>query len=437
MNTAPPFVQGSPKSATGLRRPLAFLSEQLTWPTSLSSWLFAGSLTLSPLHDFSVAEHVSFGDVFFMLAVLTAFGERLFRREAIPVLPIYLAVMSALFVCYVVNHVGREDDQFSSFMVIFTMLALFPQAMLMLRISGQEEMKFMVYAWMVGGLISSFFVIGYCNGMFSSHLDWFWYWDHRARGLTPTPNRLGLNCYMTLPGLLLMISSSRTLFGKTVGLALIGVTLKALDYSGSRAGMVAALIVGGAWGLMQLWDSSKSGRVHRIQGANLVAWIGLLFLAFAGYCAATGNVPFLQGTFNRLLEGDGISDYGRSDLNKRAWAGFLDNPIFGEGYQWFGVFQPNVAHNIYLQYLNSVGLIGFVAFLIVIIYPLIYPIKKQFSIDNTEFRTLNMPLLAAAVALLAWLKPQSGFTNYEGLLVVGLLSYISVWRLYDPPNARD
>lgn len=403
------------------------------WPSSMSSWLFAISMVLSPLNDLSVAEHISFGDVFFAAAVLVALFERLRSGETIPVMRFYLFVMAGLLLCYFVDHAGRPEDELASFFVIFTMLALFFQGILVLRIGNQAEMKFMIYAWAIGGMISSLFVIGYCNGLFGWHADPYWYWDHRARGLTPNPNRLGLNCYMTLPGILLFISSSRTLVGKLIGIALIGISLKALNYSGSRAGMVAALILLAAWGAMQVWEHAKGGRVHRQKSAGLVVWFGLLTAAFAGYGISIGQVPFLQSTLDRLTSGDNVSDGARAFVNERSWEGFFANPIFGEGFKYFGVFQPNVAHNIYLQYLNAVGLVGFSIFIAVVLYPLIYPVKKQFSQDNSAYTVLNTPLLAAAFALLVWLKPQSGFTNYEGLLVFGLLAYISVWRLYDRP----
>lgn len=400
-------------------------------PNCLSSWLFAFSLTLAPIDEISVAAHVTAGDVLFMAAVFCAICERMVLRERIAILPWFLVGACVLTLCFVIDEFDSHHSEWNTYLVIMTMIILFPQSVLILRIRNVNELNFMMYAWALGGVIGAAYTVAYCNGYFPTHDDPFWYWNHRARGLTPHPNRLGLNCYMTLPGLLMLVYASKHLVGKLTGVLLIVLVLKALDYSGSRAGMLAAFVLLGTWLMLHLFELWKSRRQYPLGFSQILARIALALVCAVITVLVAGGSNFLANTWQRLVEGDRVSDSSRDALNQMAWNGFLDNPIFGAGYRWFGFFDPNVAHNIYLQYLHAVGILGFLTFLVVMLYPLRYPLRQQFSSLNANSRNVNIALISAVVALLIWLRPQSGFTHYTGLLATSLLLYVSIWRLYD------
>src|SRR5699024_10705968 len=107
-----------------------------------------------------------------------------------------------------------------------------------------------------------------------------------------------------------------------------------------------------------------------------------LLLVILNYFA---SVPFFSRiieTINGLVQGEDVTS-GRTVLYGGAWELFKDNPIWGIGWEQFAVvtsgwfFERDLSvHNVYLQLLAEMGLVGF----IVIMTPLIYVFYKTFKI---------------------------------------------------------
>ncbi|HEY1182100.1 MAG TPA: O-antigen ligase family protein [Rhodocyclaceae bacterium] len=408
------------------------------WPASLSSWLLAFSLIMAPNSEFEVALHISYGDVLVMAAVFAALIERAVRGERMPVLPRLYVALCLLVTSYLLNNATDVRDERGSFFTIVTMMVVFPQAFLFVRLGNANQVRFMIYAWTLGCLAGALFAIAYCNGYFPSHSDAFWYYNHRARGLTPHPNRLGLVCFLGVPGVLLLLSESRSLLGRSVALVGLAILLKALDYSGSRAGTIAAVIIIVMWGVLLTLDSMRTRSFRHGAFARAVVIGAISALALGAYGALTGRgIPIIQGTIDRLLRGDKTSDSTRSWLNDRAMDQFFTSPLFGEGFQWFGVYDPAVAHNLYLQYLSAAGIAGLVVLLMIVAYPLAAVLKYQIRLRDRASIRLNTVLLASGTGLLVWLWPQSGFTAYEGLVYVCITTYVAVWRIYERPTTES
>src|SRR5690625_2212277 len=88
-----------------------------------------------------------------------------------------------------------------------------------------------------------------------------------------------------------------------------------------------------------------------------------------------GFVNEIDATISGVIEGEDISS-GRLTLYERSWYLFNDNPIFGIGWKEFinnslGLINTDEGshpHNIYLQLLTELGILGFILFIIPVIY---------------------------------------------------------------------
>lgn len=115
-------------------------------------------------------------------------------------------------------------------------------------------------------------------------------------------------------------------------------------------------------------------------------------------------VPAISNTLARFTAYSGDITNGRTELYDFAWLWFKENPIFGIG--WGGYpYRVNTtfigaiygrdsnmyAHNVYLQLLCEVGIIGFIVFILPMLYTLLKTIKllkesryKKISINKEE-----------------------------------------------------
>lgn len=410
-------------------------SESLQVPRTLSSWLFAASFFYAPLSDLQVVEHVSICDVLLVAAALIALIERAVFREPIIIPLPYMAVWLVFTLTLLMNLPTDGTEYWKSYAVTVIAAVFTPVAIVLMRVKNIGQMKFMLFAWTLGGLFGAGFILAYCNGYFTSHIDRFWRYHERARGLTHHPNLSGLGCFLTLPGLLLLLSSNRNLIARICALVLIVLVLKALDYTGTRSALVGAFILLASWLFLTAVNLIRIGALNRNHlGIGLISLLvfcsGVLIYSMSG-----GGIDVLSRVWTRLFAGDHFAQHSllvRDILNRKAEEGFLDNPLFGGGFQWVAFSQSAVSHNIYLNYLQATGIFGLLGFTLTLLYPLIYPAKIFLQRPSESIGTINNVLLAAALSMVAWLFAQSGAADYEVTLLFALMLHISVWKLYPP-----
>jgi O-antigen ligase len=138
------------------------------------------------------------------------------------------------------------------------------------------------------------------------------------------------------------------------------------------------------------------------------------------------RVPLIAEFFN-FRAGDAISSggTGRLEIWKVSWQKYLHNPILGIGWRmaefdlsiqdiensrssitWNfdeGRFTPKTTHNIYLQTLLELGIVGFVLLMLWLVYLITTPLQQDAS-----YRDDWLVVLAIFVAMLI-----GGFTNPE------------------------
>jgi O-antigen ligase len=146
----------------------------------------------------------------------------------------------------------------------------------------------------------------------------------------------------------------------------------------------------------------------------------ILFQAFdaGAYFSRIGKI------YRALEAGDGISGVrevrGRLILFKAAWEIFLANPIFGIGWNQFikatsGLLAYDyLVHNIYLQLLSEMGLFGFTAVMVPLIYSYVL-----------TYKYVNLLLMQQDTKNSLWIKGLSFSLYYQTyFLLMGLSEYV-------------
>lgn len=142
---------------------------------------------------------------------------------------------------------------------------------------------------------------------------------------------------------------------------------------------------------------------------RLLKIFGLGAVALAAVLIASIWIPSILNSLNRFISSSENGDVtaGRGPLFALAVSLFKQKPIFGWGwgsyqylyYQFIGknqyVFQYRHAHNIYLQLLCEVGIVGFIAFCIFFVWQL-YKALKLYN----DYRKGNISLPSTAQSVL-------------------------------------
>lgn len=132
-------------------------------------------------------------------------------------------------------------------------------------------------------------------------------------------------------------------------------------------------------------------------------------LALIALSRSLDSVDAGSNALSRLLGGSGAtaSDVERRNGFKVAWGRFVDSPIYGKGFD----FQVFLAHNIYMQIAAGIGLLGLVAFG-VLLWSLVAPLFH--NPHRHPFHLLAYPAVAYIVA--GPITPNLG-SRYVGVLL--------------------
>ena len=411
----------------------------LQLPTSLSSWLFAAALFMNPLNGVRLGDAMSYGDLLFVLAGVVGLCERMLNRERVYFFTIYLIAAVLMTLSYLANNFSPEamdafdylqfvntalDNQamveFSqtpNFRIIFASVIIFPQVFLLLRPRSMGEVRALLYFWTAGAVYGAGFTVLYCNGFFSGHEDRYWALFHRARGLTGQPNAMAINSALALPGLLLLMVEAKRILPRVLAFALMLVVWQSINYSGSRTAIYTSLAMAIAIFILMYRDVPPQMRFRLI---------GMAVLVVAGYVLWRYGIGSDEkgSAFGRLASGSVVSDTVRATNREIATTGFMNSPVFGQGYQWL-----RVAHNMYLQILHSSGLVGFAGYMLALCFPFYMAWRADITLQDYSGRLLRNILLTAAFGVLVWGWAQPNINALNPTVPFGLLLYISVMRL--------
>jgi O-antigen ligase len=173
--------------------------------------------------------------------------------------------------------------------------------------------------------------------------------EGRIAGLALHANTFALTCAMTLPVSLLRSAQLRG-WGRAAAIAATGVLLLGIVASGSRVGLLSAVLAVGFMGLL----------IAKLRGRILAAGLAaVVALGLVAALAPSGNSLF--SAFDRL--GGGGSAAGantqRFDQFRESVDIALDYPVTGVGFQVIAD-----AHSLPVQFLESAGFLGVVALIL-------------------------------------------------------------------------
>lgn len=208
-------------------------------------------------------------------------------------------------------------------------------------------------AWVAGIVLSAGVAVSdYLNlthlGLSLTGLDFA---GQRFSGLAVHPNHLALSCAMALPLVLARSATTARRRGRLLGVFVFSILGVGVLLAGGRAALVA---VGG---MLLVLLTLTAGRLRVVM--VLVVALATFALVTRFLPAQDAQAAHLFEALQRLSDSQAGSDQGHLDLGVAAWQTFLQNPLFGSGLR-----ELNSAHDIYLQVLSSLGLLGAVALLV-------------------------------------------------------------------------
>ena len=386
----------------------------------------------------------AFGDATMVLAFVAVMADTIGRKRPLPMPPWLLLAGLGLFLAFVLTMIfppgnsilqrsallegtiaqqagatgpvaslGLGADAFNLF--LFEVALLLIPIMLATVAVTPRRCRLIMDLFTAGAVINGAFGVLDIAGI---HLGPNPPYANRSLGLTIHPNYLALTCVIALPMALLWFGRSRryTVAG-VIGVASL---LGGVYSSGSRAGFVAAGIALVA--TVCFVPRLRRGLPYVLPTVGAVLVVVLLF-------TSTGHKLLVQ---LRLAKSSSTStsgsNYQRSILAQQAWATFKVRPISGIG--WSVV---TGAHDIYLELLESGGVIAMAAFL-TFIGGLVASLRAALS------GPLRDEAVVCGMAILAWLA-NGVFDNQVAdkylYFVPGLLVAIArtTWLLQSKPAA--
>jgi O-antigen ligase len=203
--------------------------------------------------------------------------------------------------------------------------------------------------------------------------------------LASDPNYFAVYQVASLAPALALAALTRKTTGSTlVYLAAMAIVLSIVA-SQSRAGLIILGV--GMIASIVLPTRIFFGRVRQKLGYVTTLIVTAAFVAYAAPAAFLARA----GTLTNALGTNGDRGSGRLDFWRAAWTGFTEHPWFGLGAGNFRarsldlfqstpgvdtsksyIYAGRVVHNIYLETLAELGVVGFVLFMAVLVWTAVY-----------------------------------------------------------------
>lgn len=238
-------------------------------------------------------------------------------------------------------------------------------------INTQKVIRF----WILGVFINSGFAIlnslgisvDFGNINLSSQTSNF-----RFSGLSMHPNHLSSQICLIWPLIVYAIKETKKLYLFPLSLIYFFITIV---LTGSRIGLITFTLI-----TIIILFNQRHFISRPALGVSLAISV-LIFIVLQKINLRFGVTSWRIFSSPDVLE---ASNKGRADLATQAIQDVMNNPLFGIGPQAF-----KSGHNIYLQLLASLGLVGLCAFAF-----LIWKLLRLKSIDNEKVKALKISILS-------------------------------------------
>lgn len=340
-----------------------------------------------------VAENVALADVFLIGTAVTLFLGALTGRSTPLVIPPWLVICGLALVVSGVVSASRSEAFGPNTLPALRFaaaLAITPIVFGSLTQSPKRR-KWIILAWLSSPAISA--LVAVLDGLGQANIGTSLtglHFEGREIGLTSQPNHLGLTCAVGVPVALHLLQThasgvpSRLAMVTVLPLLTAGVIL-----SGSRAAVVAAF-AGVLISFLMVRHSKGS------KGAVFIPLVVVVAVSMLSLSATGSESPrLIQGR----LQGDEstvASDADRKLAFDEGVRGFVDEPIFGQGFE-----RARTAHNIYVQLLQAGGVLAFAIFSAFAVAVL----RLGFRLDRSPSVSAESQALAGALTatMASWL----------------------------------
>lgn len=313
---------------------------------------------LAPMNRPRPFQHVTYADIALILALLAVFLRQFGPRRTIHLPLAFLLPPVVVLLGGLLQQFFLDGTDSLPFVFHYFVAAAIVPMLIFWTVAGDRRAQLAVAAaWVCGTAFSSLVGIFAHHGIqlfgfYDPYANWYW-GGYRISGLSFHPNLLAIcsamaMAFLVVAGILVQQRALRAAIA-----ALIVLLFYALDLTGSRAALAAVLLILPLllWtGLGQI-DLRRRLTVFAVAGAVLVLAFAALNLS-GQYDSASA--------FDRLFGGSNteISDRTRAAIRQQVFRDFFEHPIFGAGY-----VHIRDAHNFFLQFLQSGGLVGLSGFL--------------------------------------------------------------------------
>ncbi len=200
---------------------------------------------------------------------------------------------------------------------------------------------------------------------------------------------------------------ARSYAGKTILIALLLVILTGMIFSGARQALIGLVVsvfyLGMTFVRARSLKLRSRSRMVKIAGLSLLLVISLSF-TFQQIQDSRGFSRV--SAFTELLySGDFVQAYldsGRGTVFQDGWEIFSGTPVFGKG---FGMFREYAStdtyrhpHNVILELLSELGLVGLILFAIMLA-PVIYRLIQLKRVSNSVYSRASGALLLGQLAI--------------------------------------
>lgn len=269
----------------------------------------------------------------------------------------------------------------------------------------REEVNLALLAWVVGTGFTALY--GLVGDPSTSAAD-----DVRLSSTVGDANELAM---VLVAGAVLSIAVATTATKspllRVTGWSVAGLALFSLVLTGSRSGALALL----AAVITTVLVAGKGARTKALFGAAALAVTAIVF--FVSFAP-----PEIKERITQTLPGQVPNTEGRSTIWQVGWRMAEDNPIRGVGLGSFEtssihyvlepgslarsdqvIDTPKVAHNIYLQVLAELGVIGLVMLCLILAFPIVCALRAARRFAAAGDHRMDVISRAIVVAMAAFL----------------------------------
>lgn len=388
----------------------------------LVEWVFLGSVFLSTL-ELRIVASLTVYDVVVagLFSLLLVTGRLKFPPKSVLAVSCFFLAF-ALLSCFRAINPIESATQILQYMFIFFMQL--PVVLTLVRTPAMLRYSLIVFVISI---------------MVTAGMSYVFHQEQAGRVMafySDNPNRLGYPAAYTAPIVLFLIHDlwrhRRRLFAVVFGLPCAYMLIWSLAASASRSaavGTVAALMIF----LMFRHGLAIDGRVlfRWVRGAAALLAVGYLLFA-------TGLMPeTLRVRVERTLSGETSLVDDRVNLAKAGLRSFAESPLIGVGLDNFRYvsrqFEPaatdQLPHNMWIQFLASVGLFGTIMFALILVFWAGILLRTAHNTLDASQREIIWMFLASMAAVLAVYMFLPIMIHRQYWLLYGLGLALATWSV--------